>query len=59
MCLDYSTNLSGLNIIASEASTDSVLRNGSIDETGSISKSVEMEYPVNTQDLSNSLSGNK
>ena len=53
----YSTNLSDLNAIANEASTNNVVRNSSIDETGSMSKSIEMEYPINIQDLSNNLSG--
>ena len=48
-CLGYSTNLSGLNAIANEASTNSVFGNSSVDETGSISQSVEMEYPVTSK----------
>ena len=55
IAIGYSTNLSDLNMIANEASTNSVFRNSSIDETGSMSKSIEMEYLVNIQDLSKGI----
>ena len=46
-CIGYSTNLSGLNVVVNEASTNDVL-NSSMDETGSMSKSaMEMEYSIN------------